>query len=360
MVKHFRQFGKAFRVVLLAAALVWHEPDSAVADVVVVQNLTGSQLKFTVLGDDSLDDAQLAANASLPFYNHQNPRIVIGNTRAAVGKNHEGTRLQPNAAYEISLDGGAFRVKRIPLGGNEFSLKPNPDPVGAGPEEASGRVIPVSLWVDEELPMLQREWEPKYRKRFERAATIIQNHSGVQFRVQSAGRWNSNNRIRSFSGSLFEFIDEVHPGETLAVGFSLQHARSDLKADRRIAGTRKPLDRHILVREWKGVSEEERVELLVHELGHFLGASHSNSRGSVMRPRLADGQARKAGFEIQFDATNVLLMSLIGRELNGKGMIDVSQLSRQARRRLRQIYTTMALKFPADPVPTKYLELFLR
>ena len=214
MFKYYRQSGKSRwkaisrgLVLLFAQLLV----SACQADVVVLQNLTGSEIKLTVYGDDSVEDAQLDVNASRPFFDHTNPRVVIGNTRSSVGKVREDIRLLANAAYEISVLGGKFRLRKVPLGGNEFTLKSNPQfkpTAGNQPEEQD---IAVSLWVDEELPLLQRDWEPKYRERFERAAKIIEAHSGVRFRVESAGRWNSNNGIRSFSGSLFEFIDKVNP-----------------------------------------------------------------------------------------------------------------------------------------------------
>ena len=98
----------------------------------------------------------------------------------------------------------------------------------------------------------------------------------------------------------------------------------------------------------------------MHELAHFLGAAHSNSKSSVMRPRLADGQARANGFQIQLDATNVLLMSIIGRELRSRKPSELKELTSQSKMRLRQIYASMAVEFPSDPVPTKYLELLFR
>ena len=78
-----------------------------------------------------------------------------------------------------------------------------------------------------------------------------------------------------------------------------------------MAGTRGPLHSHILVREWSPqMSEPERLEFLVHELGHFLGASHSPEPDSVMRPVLGDQPGRSArAFRIRFDPVNTLVMS---------------------------------------------------
>src|SRR3990172_8995441 len=58
----------------------------------------------------------------------------------------------------------------------------------------------------------------------------------------------------------------------LAIGFTSQYQVVTGRVH--MAGTRGTLQSHILVREWsQHMSEPERLELLVHELGHFLGAS---------------------------------------------------------------------------------------
>ena len=44
--------------------------------------------------------------------------------------------------------------------------------------------------------------------------------------------------------------------------------------------------------------------MLVHELGHFLGAVHSAESRSVMRPNIGDRQERVRSFHIGFDAPN--------------------------------------------------------
>ena len=51
---------------------------------------------------------------------------------------------------------------------------------------------------------------------------------------------------------------------------------------------------HILFRDWKGrIDEAERVEQLVHALGHWLGAVDSPDPTSVMRPPSGDFRARR-------------------------------------------------------------------
>ena len=66
------------------------------------------------------------------------------------------------------------------------------------------------------------------------------------------------------------------------------------------------------------MSEAERLEILVHELGHFLGAVHTADGNSVMRPALGDRRARGRSFRIGFDAPNTLAMNLVADELRSR------------------------------------------
>ena len=335
---------------------------TTIADVVVLQNSTPYRMRLSVQSGSGIIDTVLSGGQSSPFFVSGDIQLKLGNTRAAVGKSHDGFRLQPYAAYRLSLADGKIRADRIPLGGTELTLKSNPKIKVAEAVE-----IAVSLWIDEAF---SGSADPElFLRRFKKAAKVIEEHSGVKFKVARVGSWKSSARISNFTGSLFEFIDSVDPGESLAIGFTPRYPSFELNTDRKIAGTRRPLDQHILVREWRGpetdsveeqprgVSENELVELLVHELGHYLGGAHSRSNRSAMRPRLADGRARAANHLIQVDPINTLLMSVIGEELRTKPASELGALSSQTRMRLRQIYSKLALDFPADPTPARFLEL---
>ncbi len=349
------------RLGAVSCVLIGFVSAAALADVVVVVNRTTDIQHFSIDSQLEFIDAKLEPNESRPFPTSGDPVLILGNSRLAVGKQFPTTKLRPNAVYRLSTIDEETKVARSNLGGNEFTLKPDPDLLKL---QASGKKkkIPVSLWVDDDHLDPQTKWEPKLRERFAEAAKIIKRYSGVEFEVSFVGRWRSSNRIRVFSGSLHEFIDEVNPKDTLAIGFSRQYSRVDASGSTRIAGTRQPLDQHILVREWeRTISEAERVELLVHELGHFLGACHSTDKKSAMRSELADGAARKEDFRIGFDPANTLIMYIVGEQLSQKGqsggLSNLKKLTPQTQRRLRQIYSRLATRTPSDPVPTKYLLL---
>lgn len=337
----------------LFPAIVW----AACADVVVISNRTDSAADFSVHSDREFIDVRLQPNVSRPYFTSGKITLTIGNSREAVGVPFPTIELLPNCVYLLHDEQGQIIARRLNLGGNEMTLKPNLEV-----SKNANFIVPVSLWVDDDQMATQAIWEPKLRARFKAAAKVIDEHSGVEFKIAHLGKWRSSNRIRVFSGSLYEFIDSVNPENTLAIGFSSQYALPNEDGVLRIAGTRSPLARHILVREWAGsTSEHERVELLVHELGHFLGACHSNDPGSAMRSKLADHDPQQET-PIRFDAANTLVMSLIGEHIQSlsaatQTLTNLKQLSPQTQLRLRQIYSQLATETPSDPVPAKYLML---
>src|SRR5205085_2261216 len=128
----------------------------------------------------------------------------------------------------------------------------------------------------------------------------------MQLQIVAIETWHVDPRITDFEESLREFETNVRPQPAgIAVGFTSRfpvHAGKE-----KLGGTRSPLHPFILIREHgPGTSDRERLEVLVHELGHFLGAAHSPETNSVMRPNLADKQANRRDFHIMFDPVNAL------------------------------------------------------
>ena len=76
-----------------------------------------------------------------------------------------------------------------------------------------------------------------------------------------------------------------------------------------------PLHPYILMREWTPTTEPGRLEVLLHELGHYLGAVHSPEPTSVMRRKLGDGRSVSLRFPVGFDPLNTLAMNLVVGEL---------------------------------------------
>ena len=193
--------------------------------------------------------------------------------------------------------------------------------------------------------------------RIHQASDVIARYCDVRFVVREYAYWQSDNRVQEFSRSLTEFIQEVEPGKSrLAIGFSSQYRFK--RGRNHLGGTRGPLQKHILIREnAPTVLEPERVEVLVHELGHFLGAAHSTSPNSVMRPVVGDGQARVRSFQIGFDKDNATIIDLIGREMRDRKIQRFEQLSPRTLTRLDGHYRRLQQQFPEDPTAERFVSV---
>jgi len=102
------------------------------------------------------------------------------------------------------------------------------------------------------------------------------------------------------------------------------------------------------------MSEPEREEVLLHEIGHYLGAVHSPDPASVMRPILADSQVLHKEFRIRFDPVNLLLINLVAEEIRERRATSVRELSAGTRLRLSQIYAKLAEAIPEDTSARQY------
>jgi hypothetical protein len=265
-------------------------------------------------------------------------------------------KLDPNCAYYFGrTQDGRIDLQKIGLGESKGSTTSRSLPGSASRTPTA--VIPVKILVDEEEPGRQVLWERRLRRRIETASAILEKHCRVGLRVVAVDTWNSDNRTNDFIASLGEFEREVQPAPArLAIGFTSQWQM--VRGRTHMAGTRGPLHSHILVREGSPqINEPERLEFLVHELGHYLGASHSPERGSVMRPVLGDKQAGRSDFNIQFDPVNTLLIAMIGEEIRRRNVLQLAALTPDSKRRLKQIYTELARSLPDDPAGPHYMQL---
>ena len=229
-----------------------------------------------------------------------------------------------------------------------------------GPGALEAQTIYVRIMVDEEQPTTPRAWQQRLSGRLQKASDIVSKYCSLRFAASCYGSWDSEDDVRDISQSLREFEQEARPSPAhIAIGFTSQYHFQ--RGRHALGGIRGPLHSHILIREGaSSVHETERVEVLLHELGHFLGAAHSVSPGSVMRPVMGDGLARSKNFQIHFDPDNARVIRLVAAEIRDLRVRRFEHLSLETKRRLRVHYAHLLAQAPTDPTARKYIELIDR
>jgi len=273
--------------------------------------------------------------------------------------------LEVDSAHFFAGDKESRELHRIGSAGGSRESRGSPDGTSAtpGPRSSGARlgglsdfyrmgIVPVMILVDEEQQLVARPlWEKQLRERLEKASDVFERHCRVRFRPVKVGTWDSEDGVLEFDDAIREFEREVIPDPApLAIGFTSQkyymRKRKQWQLGAALGG---PLRRHVLIREsTRRLTERERLEVLLHELGHFLGAVHCPYSYSVMRPKLGDRQALERSFRIGFDPGNTLAMCLVASELRTGTVGSFRQLSDHAKRRLRGVYTAMAEALPED------------
>jgi hypothetical protein len=277
--------------------------------------------------------------------------------------------LNVNSIHYFSVRNGAAELLHVKLPGVDDKALAAAQPPGqaaqppvaaAAPGQAQAAEgiykIPVAILVDSADPRVQALWERRVRKRLAEASDIFEHHCRVRFEIVKVDNWASNPAIRSFDQSLMEFAQKVRPFPArLAIGFTSHYEW--IRGEAHLGGTHGALASHILIRESPGqVSEPERLEVLVHELGHFLGAAHTSDQTSVMRPVLGDRRSAAKSFRIGFDAPNTLVMSLMAEEMRSRHIWHPSVLSPAAKIAVRGAYMALAQTIPQDPASTSSIQ----
>jgi hypothetical protein len=327
---------------------------ATLAGVVVVENRASGRVEFTLHRPDGTETALTLPSGELLPLRIESPSVF------AIMSNGQPRRyrLAANGVYYFVEREGAIDCVALNLPGYDGSEKPRSQPPAKHPSASEKVVaIPVIILVDDEEPTVQAVWEKKLRARLTTASDIFERHCGVRFEVAAVGMWTADKSLHDFAASVAEFEQKVRPEPArVAVGFTGRYRWTP--GENHLGGTRGPLGRHVLVRDaLHDMSEPERLEVLVHELGHFLGAVHVAGRSSVMRPTLGDRQSRARRFQIEFDAPNTLAMCLVVDALRRGPIFSLRQLSPEARAVLHGVYVWSAKTLPTDPAAKQYLDL---
>jgi hypothetical protein len=338
-----------------------------VGDVVVLANRTKEDVRLSLILPDGTSKKHAIAEGDV--------LAVPASGELGLSFDQAGSRrqyrLEVDRIYYFARKDGELEVREVTFsfdedeGPSERAGENAKDAVNPPPMSGVGvaslfrvGVVPVMILVDDDERATKTVWEARLRRRLKMASEIVRRYGHIGFRVVATGTWDSDDEIRDFQTALREFEVEVIPAPAaLAIGFTGQFDPLT-KGTNRLGGIRGALRPHLLIREGsKRVSEAERLEVLVHELGHYLGAVHSPDRDSVMRPILADGRARARAFPIRFDAVNTLVMSLVGSEMRSRGITRLDQVRPSVKDKLRTVFAATAKQLQGDGTAEHHIRL---
>ncbi|HEY4311796.1 MAG TPA: M12 family metallo-peptidase [Pirellulales bacterium] len=355
-------------LVLSIASTLWLglNDDRAAADVVILSNRSPAPVKFAAVCGQAKGKAyELAAGDLMRLNCRPTDRIRLAYMNE--GRRKDFT-LSPNSIYFFhrAKDSERLQLEQIALGEHDQADATAPPKASFGktdrsPTETDDRprmaTVKVKILVDDDEKGVRSVWEERLRKRIDDASKIFEKYAGIKLEVVACDTWVTDNKIQDFDAQLREFEANVNPDPAdLAIGFASQF--SAVTGRTHLGGTRGPLAKHIMLREWsKQVSEPERLELLVHELGHHFGAAHSPEPTSVMRPILADRKALAKRFMITFDPVNALAMNLVASEIRDHQIERIYQVSPHTRDTLVSIYLTLGKALAQDPAANSYLAM---
>ncbi|MEC7501469.1 MAG: matrixin family metalloprotease [Planctomycetota bacterium] len=323
--------------------------------VLVLSPLSGFSIETTILHNQTKRPIQLrfrADEVDAPKFtlkeNASVPLSVSGTVKIwYTGPSGSGSRtLQPESVYRFSeTKSRRIDLRKVPLSG--LNAKPEVIPQGKLVDREPWP-LRIKIAVDDDERTRQAAWEKKITNRIVAASRLLEYFCGVRLEIVAVTRWKTNDSIRDFNASLQEFEATVptKPAQ-LVIGFTSQY---DVRlARQRLGGTRGPLRSHILIREHgPRIGESERLEVLLHELGHYLGAVHSASQLSLMRPVLGDDQSNARSFQLSYDPINMLVMNLVSNQIRQPGFYSVRQIPIPVQQRLLDAYNWLAEQQPGD------------
>lgn len=344
---------KSTRLVRLAvASFVWlASAPSILADVVVLVNRTREPIEIlatTTIAEPQRQVLESGALVTIPL-------------RGGMQLTYESDPpvrhdLLPNSAYYFWREPGQpVTLRKISLR-HDARTREGRDLGNTGQwEEVTA--IPVKILVDQAEPARRQSWERRLRERVEAASEIFSRWFRLRFKVVASGTWNSPEPPVTFENLLRDFQQQVEPEPArLALGFTSHRPATSL--DRRVGGIPAPLQPHILIREANPqMTESDRLEVLVHELGHYLGAAHSPEADSVMRQRLGEGPLRRGSPDIRFDPINALAVSLWSEEIRFRQIQAISDLTPETALRLTQLYGVLSEAFPEDNAASQLVQI---
>ena len=341
---------------IIALASLTLAPSTLRAAFVVVSNATAETIRFErMLPDGKPKSESLLPGESRPFPSGKTLDIVY----PSEGK-PTPVKLNAYSAYVFIAKKAVIDLRGIELAGTAPAVGETLDPI----VDASELTVSVKIYVDETERRTRKTWQAAQRKRFEQAAEILKAHTGVVFALSGFDDWTTDPNVVDLKGLLGDFETQVKaaPG-TICIGYTsrkFEPIGNETAKPLGFAVARSALRSHIMVRESEPRTEPERVEVLVQQLGRYLGAIPSPDPNSAMRIRLGDGKATSARFRIGFDPLNVLVMNIWAEELRTGKVKKPGDLSAITQTRLGRIYGTLSFALPDVAVDADYLAMLER
>ena len=343
---------------LPGAAPSWAEVPGR-ADIVVIDNHTQHDVHFSLEHAGKPDSEHvLLAGQVLP--------ISIDGKTVAVFQSDDMTRrqtLQGKSIYSFHALPGGLDLEKTNFPKQGQALRP--PKIDKPPKELAdrkppdfrpSRVIPIKILVDEEQKAAREKWEKDLRRTVKAASDVIERTCGLRFEVQSIDTWQSDNKAAGPGPLLQDFELKVDPRPAwLAIGFTSQQRAARGQAEQHPP---RLFARHIVVRDWTPkANDADRVEMMVHLLGHYLGAMDSPEALSVMRPLTGNDQVRAQKIPLQFDALNTLLLNIVADRIRSAGPAEWGDLPLKLQRQLSALWTAsegqpLRLAAPRRAVPS--------
>lgn len=323
--------------------------EAAPPGVVVLANRTAGPVKFSVVA---------------PGVEARHEKLAVGDLvtlPAADGLEIEfGPAQQPerrplaaNAIYFIlPSDGGTLELHEVGLEGDEAAATDGGAgvaPAGSIDQRLADGVITVKLLVDDEQRGTRSYWEKRLLQRLELCSKVLQRQCGLRLEVVAVGTWQSNDSLQDAFEALREFEQRVDPAPArLAIGVASQRLTWH-EQELHQASLAMPLSRHLLIPEVvEHMQPDAPFEILLHALGHWLGATHSPEAGSAMRRPQELPEDAPVRRVLTYDPISALVMGRVAQELQFRGVQRVEQISPDGRRQLAAAYRTLRELLPED------------
>ncbi|MBO5436559.1 MAG: hypothetical protein J6A23_02755 [Thermoguttaceae bacterium] len=198
--------------------------------------------------------------------------------------------------------------------------------------------LPVHVFTDMNIPLAEKLWRQRITERVANASEILEKTCFVRLEIEAFHSWESDPKSKDLREVMGDFEKKVPniPGK-LVMGFTAHQNASGERTELGLA--RQPFYGRILLREEAPqITEVERLETLLHEMGHFLGAVHTSDENSVMRTILHERRSRHANFTISFDPLNALAMNLWVRQFCRGDRIRIRTIHPDVRDELENTY----------------------